>query len=269
MDVGAFVQENKRWLIGCAIGGVAFLIANIVIGSIYNPGTQQSAAAGMIRQVSKGEFYPKASVDAATEEGEQLQKERKRLQDELAFVPSAKYQLAGKGAPDEYLFQTGRTLKTAVLNMARERDVQLAEKDVSWPPVTGVDDIRGVLFGLELLDEASQRLFAAHDAVRQANPDAMGLRAIQQMKTDDRRAQRGQGRGGKPGEVALGDYVVQERVSFQFQSDAATLMAFLEACRKPGRTLTLENVTITQPQRLGDPVQVKGSLQGIAFKEAK
>ena len=37
----------------------------------------------------------------------------------------------------------------------------------------------------------------------------------------------------------------------------------------PGRTLTIETVTVTQPQRLGDPVQVKGSLQGIAFKEAK
>ncbi|MBP8299457.1 MAG: hypothetical protein KA020_03770 [Planctomycetes bacterium] len=269
MDVGSFVQENKRWLIGCAIGGLAFLIANIVIGSIYNAGAEQSTAAGLMRAASKNDVYPKAAVEAAREEAELLQKERERLQAELAFVPSATYQLAGKGAADEYMFQVGRTLKTKVLNLAGERDVQLAEKDVSWPPVTGLDEIRGVLFGLELLDEASQRLFAAHDAVRSANPDAMGLRAILQLKTDDRRAQRGQGRGGRPGEVSLGDYVVQERLLFQFQSDAATLAAFLEACRKPGRTLTIETVTVTQPQRLGDPVQVKGSLQGIAFKEAK
>jgi hypothetical protein len=269
MDVGAFVQENKRWLIGCAIGGVAFLIANIVIHSVYSATGEQSAAAGLLRSGSKAEVYAKGSLDAAQEEAEVLQKERQRLQAELEFVQTPKYLLAGKGAPDEYLFQTGRTVKTAVLSAAEERDVQLAEKDVAWPPVTGVDEIRGVLFGLELLDETAQRLFAAHDAVRAADPDAMGLRAILQLKTDDRRSQRGQGRGGRPGEVVLSDHVVQERVLFQFQSDAAVLAAFFEACRKPGRTLTIESVQITQPQRAGDPVQVKGSLQGIAFKEAK
>ena len=37
MDVGAFVQENKRWLLGCAIGGLVFFIARGVISSIYDP----------------------------------------------------------------------------------------------------------------------------------------------------------------------------------------------------------------------------------------
>lgn len=269
MDVGAFVQENKRWLSGIAVGCVVYLIANIVIGSIYDKDGEDAAGAGLLKSARGLEAYTQSALSAAREEAELLQKERDRLQQELAFVPQDKYLLAGKGSPEEYLFQVGRTLKTTILNAANERDVQIVDKEVGWPSVSGVDEIRGVLFGLELLDEAQQRLFAAHDQVRAADPDAMGLRAIGQWKTDDRRNQRSQARSSRPGEVDLRDHVVQERIVFQFQSDAAVLTAFFEACRKPGRTLTLENVTIQQGQRAGDPVTVKGSLQGIAFKEPK
>lgn len=269
MDVGAFVQENKRWLIGIAVGGLVYLIANIVIGSVYDKDGEEAVGAGLLKSARGLEAYTQTALTAAREEAELLQKERERLQQELAFVPQDKYLLAGKGSPEEYLFQVGRAVKTTILNAANERDVQIVDKEVGWPSVSGIDEIRGVLFGLELLDEAQQRLFAAHDRVRGTDPDAMGLRAIGQWKTDDRRSQRTQGRGARPGEVDLRDHVVQERIVFQFQSDAAVVTAFFEACRKPGRTLTLENVTIQQPQRAGDPVTVKGSLQGIAFKEAK
>jgi hypothetical protein len=269
MDVGTFVQENKRWLIGCAVGGVVYLIGYLVVTSLYDKGAEGSKAVALWKSGKNAELYQKASLDAAREEAEQLQQERQRLQNELAFVPTAKFQLAGNGAPEEYLFQVGRTLKQALLDAADERNVQVADKEVGWPAVNGVDEIRGVLFGLELLDEAGKRLFAAHDAVRQQDPDAVGLRAILQLKTDDRRSQRGQVRSVRPGEVDLRDHVVQERVLFQFQADAPTVLAFFEACRKPGRTLTLESVQIQQPQTAGEPVLVKGSLQGIAFKEAR
>lgn len=269
MDVGTFVQENKRWLIGCAVGGVVYLIGNIVITSLYDKGAEASAAVALWRSGKSADVYPQAALDAAREEAEQLQKERERLQRELAFVPTAKFQLAGNGVPEDYLFQVGRTLKQGLLDAADERNVQVADKEVGWSPVNGVDEIRGVLFGLELLDEAARRLFAAHDAVRQQDPDAVGLRAILQLKTDDRRSQRGPVRSVRPGEVDLRDHIVQERLLFQFQADAPTVLAFFEACRKPGRTLTLESVQIQQPQAAGDPVLVKGSLQGIVFKEAR
>ncbi len=269
MEVGAFVQENKRWLIGCAVGGVVYLIANIVITSIYDAEGEARAAAGQIKSLSKMEVYGSPALDAARAEGEALQKERQRLQQELAFTQKPRFLLAGNGAPEEYLFQVGRKVKQALLDATDSRDIQMADKDVSWPSANGVEEIRGVLFGIELLNEVGERLLGAHDQVRTANPDAIGLRAIVQLKLDERRGQRSQARMSRPGEVDLHDYVAQERVSFQFQSDAATFMAFFESCRQPGRTLTLENVLIQSPQKAGDPVLVKGSLQGISFKEAK
>jgi len=245
---------------------VLVLVGRAVIGSIYDADADNAAALQAIKAINKAELYSRAALEAARTEGEQLLRERERLQRELAFVPSAKYLLAGHGPPEDYLFQVGHKLKKWVLAAADERDVQVADKDVAWPAVSGVDEIRGVLFGLELLEEAAQRLFAAHDAVRARDAEATGLRAIGQLKTDDRRLQRAPARSARAGEIDLRDHVVQERLSFQFQCDAATLMGFLEACRRPDRTLAIESLQVQQPQRAGDPLLVKGVLSGIAMK---
>ena len=266
MDVGAFVQENKRWLIGVAVGGIVYLVASAVIASVYDADSSLVEARKLVRQAGNTPLYDGKALNAAREETDRLQAERQRLQAELAFVPTAKYRLEGKGAADEYLFQVGRALKQSILNAANERDVLVEDKGIAWDVPTGVDEIRGVLFGLELLDELTQRLFAAHDAVRAGNPDAMALRAIPSLKVDPRRNQRSLARRGS-GEVDLADLLTQERVSFQFQADEATCALFLEACRKPGRTLVLETWQMQQPPRLGEPCSVKGTVQGIAWKE--
>ena len=266
MDVGSFVQENKRWLLGATIGGVVYLIASAVIASIYNPDAVRVSInkAGGVNTP----LYDNNALAAARQEAEQLAAERQRLQTELAFVQSPKYQLADKGAPDEYLFQIGRAMKQSVLTVANERYVQVAEKDVWWDVPNSVDEIRGVLFGLELMDETSKRLFAAHDAVRAANPEAMGLRAIQALKLDARRAQRPT-HAARTGEVDVHDLFVQEQVAFQFQSDEPTFMGFFESCRQPGRTLVIQSWQVLRPPRAGEPCTVKGTLQGITFKERK
>lgn len=266
MDVGAFVQENRRWLIGCVSGCVVFLIASIVVRSVF-AGSDTGSLLGLLKASSNAEVYPQAALEDARTEGEQLTAELQRLKAELAFVQDPRFQLAGKGDAAEYLFQVGRPLKQSILAAANERDVQVSDKDVGYPSVTGIEEIRAALFGLELLDEATKRLFAAHDAVRKQRPEAVGLRAIGQFRVEERKGPRMGQRGPARGEVDLRDLLVQERVSFQFQADAATATAFLEACRQPRRVLTLENVQMTQPQRIGDPVVVKGSLQGIAWKE--
>lgn len=267
MDVGAFVQENKRWLAGVAAGGVVWMIAGGVIGSICSADGPRSAARALVRNAGDTPLHDAKVLAAAREEGEALLAERRRLQAELAFVPAPKYTLGGQGAPDEYLFQVGRALKQALLDGANERDVQVVEKDIAWDAPTGVDEIRGVLFGLDLVDEFGKRLFAAHDAVRAARPEAIGLRAINLCKVEPRRGPRGGGRATvRPGEVDLRDLVVQERVSFQFQSDEETWVRFVESCREPGRALVLESFQVLQPSRRGEPCAVKGVLQGIAFK---
>lgn len=258
MDVGAFVQENKRWLIGAAAGAVVWLIAGTVVDSSLQP--------ERIKIEKKSQVYGKDALAAATAELEQLQKARTALQAELTFVPDKRYDLEGKGAHDTYGYQTGLALKQAIVAAASERMVQCSEASITWEIPTTADDTRGMLLGLAVLDELQKRLFAAHDAVKAERPEAIGLRAIVGMKLDARRGQRSAARAPRAGEVDLRDLLVQEQVSFTVQADEATLMRLLESCRQPGRTLVVDGWQVTQPPRRGEPCTLKGTLLGVQFK---
>jgi hypothetical protein len=263
MDVGVFVQENKRWLLGCAIGGIAYLIGSAVLGSIFEASPPSAKSLG----APTTDVFDQAALSAAQTEQEQLVAERARLEKELAFVPTDKYLLANKGDPSQYFYQVGRGLKQTIAAAADQREVGFADNNVSWDQPSGADDYRGALFALELVDEVQKRLFAAHDASRSKAPECIGLRAITSLKPDRRSQQRSQVRTAKPGEVVIGDYLVEEQVQFDFLADEPTLARFLESCRQPGRTLVVEAWKVIEPTRPGEACQVKGSVRGIAFKE--
>jgi hypothetical protein len=267
MDLGAFVQENKRWLGGCTAGAIVWLIASSIVNSVFDPGAVAVSPNKLGAPTTK--VFDQASLERARQEQAALATERQRLEQELAFVPSARFQLAGKGEPGDYLFQMGRALKQAIATAANDRDVVVNDTGIAWEIPTGVDEIGATLFGLELLDEVQQRLFAAHDAERAATPDAIGLRGLSQLKLDARRNQRVQKRTPRPGEFVVGDLVLQEQVSLHFQADEATVLRFVESCRVPGRTLVLDGWQLQKPVRPGEPCAIKAVLQGIAFRAPK
>jgi len=268
MDIGSFLQENKRWLLGCALGGVVFVVARVVIGSIYDPRPLQQQAGSNVSAAQKPDsaVYDQKAQQDLRAEGEALAAERDRLVPELSFQRDPAWQIENKGmSPDEYLGKVGRELKLRIQRAASERHVDAPDKDLAWTSPAGVDEIRNVLFGLELVDVASRRLFAAHDAVCLRDPEAPGLASIR--FTVDEGRNKSSGRHLKPGEVDVRDLVDQQRIAIEFRSDAATAFAFLESCREPGRTLGIEPpLLITQPTRRGEPLTVKGNLIGIAFK---
>ncbi|MCA8952781.1 MAG: hypothetical protein KDE27_24940 [Planctomycetes bacterium] len=266
MDIGAFVQENRRWLIGCAVGGLAFLIAFPVIDSIYDPTAPMRGITALASRAPR-EVYARGDRDALEEEQQKLVAERDRLQAMLAFERRSAFELPAGADAGSFLFQAGRKLKQNLLVAANERNIAVNEKEIAWAVPPGVEEIKRVLFGLELLDEAQRRLFAAHDAARGDDPDAVGLRSILQLRAEPQKNARQSFRGARKGAVDLADYFEQERLAFKFEADAATLTAFFEKCREPGRTLVVERVQMQQPGRVGDPVVVSGTLTGIAFKQ--
>lgn len=272
MDVGSFVQENKRWLLGCAAGLAVFFVARSIIGSIYDPMSDRRAARGVVQSAQTSEVFDRAGLAAAIAEQDELAAARKKLEAELGFVRSDAFAFEGKGlSPDEFLGKVGRERKLAILKGASERDVQVdPNRDLTWAQsANGLEEIRSALFGLELLDEACLRLFAAHDATRAVDPQAQGLVALRVGVEPRKTARRAPVRGQKPGQVDVRDFLEQERVLFEFRSDEPTAMRFLESLRQQGRTLTLEaGLKMTHSGRRSDPVVVAGSVVGIAFKQA-
>jgi len=257
MDAGAFIQENKRWLVGCAIGSIVWMIASSVIESVYSV-TPTSTKGNLT------EAYDRNARDTAQEENEKLDKEVKRLRTELAFVVADKYS-KWNGQADTHLFVSGRDLKQRILDFASDRDCIVEEKALVWEPVTGIDLIRKALFGLDVVDEIQQRLFAAHDATQAHDEDARGLSVIDSIELESARFGNRRGGRGRRGEVNIDDMLTEQRVTLQFQADEPTIAAFLEACRKPNRTLVVDRWSVTKPPRPGEPSMVKATLSGIAF----
>lgn len=265
MDFGAFVQENRRWLLGTGIGFLVFLIAFFVINSIYDPTVPLQGLSQLSNNLPK-EVYGGAARDQLRTEAEQLTAEAERLERLLAYTRSGDFEVPAGANASETLFQKGRQLRQAILDGANERNVAIEEKNVSWVVPLGVDEIRRTLFGLELIDQIARRLLAASDAVRAADPDAVGLASIVSLHTEAK-SQTQSYRSQRGGAADLRDRVQQEHVQFKFEADAATVARFFEACRVAGSTLVVETALMQQPTRAGDPVIVSGSLAGIAFKK--
>lgn len=263
MDIGSFVQENRRWLIGCAIGAVVWLIAGAVVDAMVKANWTLPGKVGAL-----SENYGREALAAASTERDALATLRTSLQKELTFLLDKKFELDGKGAHDMVAYQAGLSLKQAIVAAASERMVQCLESGITWEIPTTPDDTRGMLFGLAVLEQLTQRLFAAQDAVRQTTPEAMGLRAITSLKLDARRGQRGAVRAVRPGEPDLRQLMQREQVSFAVQADEATLLRWLESFRQADANLIVDSWQIQQPTRRGEPCTAKGTVFGIQWKQA-
>jgi hypothetical protein len=260
MDIGEFAQENKQWLVGCAIGAVVWLVGGAIVDSATAPGPLPR------RQDTLREAYKSRELGAAQEQNEQLEAERARLTRALAFDVSAAYK-DWSGPADQHLFQRGNALRLTIVNSASDRDVLVEGDDITWDVPSGVDQIRSTLFGLDVIDELQRRLFAAHDRVLAADEDAMGLSGIQSIKLQSPRRRRPSGgfRGRRRGGPDVSAQLREQTVDVQLQCDEPTLAYFLESCRERGRTLVLDRLTVTEPARPGEGATVKATLSGISF----
>ncbi|GAB4137226.1 MAG: hypothetical protein Fur0037_02170 [Planctomycetota bacterium] len=271
MDVGEFAQENRRWLLGTAIGFLVYWIGSGVISSRFDVDGVRAQAQRKARAPQGAEgLYDGEAQRVAAEEKKMLEERLERLRGEAVFTPGEDYSLQGKAmAADDYLTKVGRDLRDRLQRAADLRDVQIVEKGLKWPAATDPDGVRDVLFGLSMLDQVADRLFRSHDEARAADPLAQGLQSIQALSVDPKGQRASAWRPKREKEIDVGDYVEEERVSFQFQSDAPTAYLFLEKCREMGRALLLDDLTMVQGTKQGDPLTVKGTVRGLAFKEPK
>jgi hypothetical protein len=87
MDLAAFAQENKRWLVGVAIGGIVYLVASAVIASVYSADGPLVEARKLVRQAGTTPLYDGAALNAARDEADLLKAERQRSTSSTARAP--------------------------------------------------------------------------------------------------------------------------------------------------------------------------------------
>lgn len=269
MDLHEVWQENKRWIIGVLIGVVVFFIAHTVSGSVVD---SRRVLAGVRQDVNKLGSEPlfdnKALAELRTE-NELLSTAQSALVRATTFAHRPEFDLAGKGSYHLHFDQVSREVLARVLTGAEKEGVELERKNVLWPAPTSQEDTQAALIALDLLDDAVTRAYAASAAVRQAQPDARGLVAVDELRIEgDKRGSRMRRRSSDGS-----DRLKEFRVSFKMRMDAPTLLRMLESFRSGSRPICLgaqPGLTVrTDSKRPQDPLVVTGVLVALQVEPVK
>lgn len=270
MDLHDRWQENKRWVSGVLLGVVVFFIAASVVRSVFSSEATERAMTTDARAIGANPLYDVAAQKALEAEAKALDEAAQKLRAELEFKPREQFLLQGKSEPpDLYFLKLSTAMRSRLLREADSANVDVSDKSLQWT-TPSPEDTQAWLIALNVIDDAVTRLLAAHRAVRDQNPEALGLRAITEFKVEDPRAaaQRGRWRASPAGGKAdAGDTIAEQAVRFSFTSDAATAYRFLEACDDPERPLALSALKIAAGELPGDPVVVTGKLGAITFRD--
>lgn len=261
MDVHEIWQENKRWILGVAIGAVVFFIAHTVIGSTFDSRRVEMQARRMASGVAGEPKFDQKARDALQEESETLIALERDLIQAVRFVPRPEFDLHGKGSFHLHFDEVSRAARARMLAGAERAGVDLAAKDIVWPTPATEDEAQSVLLALDLLDDALARMYAASEEVRAAAPDAHGLVAVDELRIEgDKKAARGRRRAAADANERIKEY----RVNFKLRADAPTVIAFLERFKHGDRPINLgSNPPLSiraDGKRPGQPLLVSGSL---------
>jgi hypothetical protein len=269
VDLHDLWQENKRWILGVAIGLLVFWVGTMVIDSMWSPTKAARDNQADVRRIGEGQldggFYAKAAYDAAKQEGAALAQQLAHTEAALRFVPAPEYELDGKGEAHAYFDRQVRAVRSRLLQTADELGIEVSEKALAWTTPVGPDETRAALIGLNLLDVAVTRLFAAHRELTSARSGASGVVAIESFKIETAKTPAG---GARPGRrTAVEDPVEEHKVGFTFRADALTIYRVLELFRSEKPPIALAPELKIEPGRNPrDPMRMTGRLLALTLR---
>jgi hypothetical protein len=269
VDVHEIWQENKRWIVGVLIGVVVFFIGNTMIGSLFDSRRVERDARTRASKVAAEPVFDSKALAALRAEAEALNATAAALTAAVNFTPRPEFDLKGKGSFHLHFDEVSRQARARVLAGAERAGVELAAKDLHWPTPTTQEETQSVLIALDLLDDAMARAFAASQAVREQDPDAHGLVAIEELRIEgEKKAQRGRKRQGD-----VSDRIKEYRVTFKLRADAPTTTKMLESFKAGPRPISLAATPALQvkldTKRPGDPLLVSGALAAMQVEPLK
>ena len=185
MNLEDFWQENKRWILGCGVAALLFLVAKAVIAGIYTPRWSD------VRQhevaIARQEMFTRAQLATAVAERDQLNQTIASLVSAAHYDLDPKYDLKTVGgSPEVYWASTYGAVRRALLDAAEADNVEFAEDDFQWPSPVERDEIQRALFGVSLVEHTVRTLLAAHAKVTGRDFEAQGLRSIERFRMDRR-----------------------------------------------------------------------------------
>ena len=262
MELEDFWQENKRWILGCCIGLVVFVIAQSIIGERY--AARWSSVNSIYRTVAAEPKYKANELRDAQTDAEELDRVFGELWEAMHYQLPDRFDVEGKGDPELYWTSTYTAVRDELFDAAFEANVEFPEDSFSWSAPTEREEIRRALVRVSLVEHMVRQLIAAHESVTDGNFDALGLYSIGEFSGE---AGTRQGRPGRrlSSRPEPADQVAEERIGFEFEADNATLHEFLENCRSARPRVAVDEIRVERGRRPGDPLRITGALIALSI----
>ncbi|GEM_PF-2639012 len=264
MDLNELWQEHKVWILGAFAGLLFFLIGRSFIASTFNVDRSRKTILSAHAKTRKQALFDRAAFARAKKEAAQLKERLDRREKALFFHPRSKYLLDGKGdASLHYLNLTSAARKKVGEDMDAE-NVDFLAGNLGLPSKTPFDrdEIQEVLFGLDLVEDALDRLLLSSRSITERFPTEQGLASIEGLKI--RTVKKGYG-GRSARRRQIPELQPRVEVQLRFRADALTTENFVETllggkdgAGKTRRPLLLKSLKMEAVGKdPGDPLAVE------------
>ncbi len=271
MDLQDLWQEHKRWILGVVAGLVVYLVGAKIVGTFFYSHGAILRVNQLRRSIEGDERFDRADLTKIQAAKAEIEAQEAKVRDAVAFVPGERFLLKGNGDPDTYFPEVAQGVRTDVLGRARELSVELADRDLTWPAPVGREEIERTLLGLCVLQNAATRLLEAGDAVRRADPEALGLVSIDKLAIEKRSgsAFHRPVRRRPTDQPDVAEKLDEIQVAFAFRCDVATLQTFLEQLRgRQPRIGLAPDLKVQAGDQIGDPLVVRGHFSALRILDA-
>ena len=262
MELEDFWQENKRWILGCCIGLVVFLISWSIIGERY--AARWTTVNRVYQNLAAEPKYERDELTAAQKDSVELDRIFGELSEAMNYELPGRFDVEGKGDPELYWTNTYTAVRDELFDAAFDANVEFPEDSFSWSAPIEREEIRRALVRVSLVEHMVRQLIAAHETVTDRNFDALGLYSIGEFSGESR-GRPGRFRPQRNSRPEPVDQIVEERIGFEFEADNATLHEFLENCRTVRPRVSLDEITIERGRRPGDPLRITGGLVALTI----
>ncbi|HHI79086.1 MAG TPA: hypothetical protein ENK02_03830 [Planctomycetes bacterium] len=264
MDLNELWQEHKVWILGAFAGLLFFLIGRSFISSTFSIERSRKTILSAHAKTRKQPLYDRAAYRKAQEEAKTLRERIDRRAKALFFQARPEYRLEGKGdASLHYLNQTSAARKRVKEEMDAE-NVDFLARNLGLPSKTPFDrdEIQEVLYGLDLVEDALDRLLESSRIITERFANQSGLASVESLKI--RPIKKGYA-GRSVRKKQIPELLPRVEVLLRFRADSLTTEGFVESLlggKAPGgaerRPLLLKGIKIEEVgQDPGDPLAVE------------
>ncbi len=266
MDLNELWQAHKTWFLGVLAGIVLFFVADGWIRGRFTTVESRRRIARAKLDLRRTEWYGRDALRAAKAEGEALAQRLAAVERATLYRPRPEYQLEGKGDPSLHYLALTSKVREEVKRGMDASNVDFLAFDLGLPAQSPVDraEIRRVLIGLDVLEDALQRLLDANEETAALPGFHTGLAAVENLRIQaGRPSRRTPRRAGGEGEAFGGERIT---AWMKFRADAVTVESFLERLLggEGQRPLLLSSLSIESVgEEVGEPLLVQCELVAL------